>query len=203
MEPQEVLPIEINYKDAEDFACSILEKILKKQNTLNFSWRQEQLQLFENMLNYSLNKKGDFDLSKGILLLGKNGTGKSTFMKVFSVFSRKIKNKPFVFTSCQSIIDQIDSTKDLSVIPDWYKVSEVEGFCFDEIGKEYVRNIFGSKSDPINQILTQRANKNLLTHGTTNLTLNGFKEAYGKDLFSRIHGMFNFFEMTGDDNRMV
>jgi hypothetical protein len=152
----------------------------------------------------------DFSLSKGIILYGGIGCGKTRLMKVFAVNTFR----PFAISSCRLIADeyQIDGVTSLyryselqSVYPDQNFGIQAIGRCFDDIGTEDNKSNFGNKVNVMQDIIYKIYDNGLkgAFHGTTNLTGQDLKDQYGERIASRMSELFNVvvFDSNSPDRR--
>lgn len=149
-----------------------------------------------------------FDLTKGIVLFGTVGVGKTVLMSAF----RNNQKQSFQVVACQDVEstyarigdDKKDDTGELGLkkfynnVPlsatNQYGQNDL-GFLFDDLGQENTRTKFyGTERNVMSEILFQR-HKNVdftCTHITTNLSADQIKEAYGIRVADRMREMFNF-----------
>lgn len=150
-------------------------------------------------------------LTKGILLAGTFGTGKTWMMKLF----QKNKKNCFMIKNAKEISNefQIDGQEAANTYNNKIKnayndaamfYQPVCGLCIDDMGTEEIKNNYGNKSNVIGDILEMRyANGNTgpLLHATTNLNAEGINNFYGGRIVSRMVSIFNIIELKGDDRR--
>lgn len=157
---------------------------------------------------------GDFNLKKGIMVMGPVGTGKSWLMSFF----QKNKKSCFTIKSCRDVTNDYLVYKEEIVDiystpfkkpmhdPAVFFQNEI-GYCFDDLGTEQeTKNSFGNKKDVMADILYAIYDKYIKKdftkfHATTNLNENELKERYGSRLYSRFKEMFNVFVYDGKDRR--
>lgn len=197
------------YKETLERVYAYFKNFLQREEgTTAWDWTDNHKEVFKNFIWYLNNDaaKCKWDIDKGVILSGPNGTGKSTFMQFFSELSRQMyvrgSKKRFSFVECRMITDNIEASGDVSFLHNFYRDKENSSVAFNEIGKEKYINNFGNKIYPIEQILINRFDKRLLVFGTTNLThgdtgdLSVFHK-YGSDLDSRFN-LCNYIHLTGD-----
>lgn len=149
-------------------------------------------------------------LSKGIMLAGNFGTGKTWMMKLFSKNQRQVfhvKNAKDIANDYQGngveSADFVNKFKN----PENDKASffhPYAGLCIDDIGTEDIKNNFGNKKNVIGDLIEQRystGNTGVFFHATTNLNSDQLKSFYGERVVSRMKELFNFIEFPGNDRR--
>ena len=149
-------------------------------------------------------------LSKGILLAGGVGTGKTTIMKAF----RDNPLQSFALISSRLIsFDFADQgfplirhySRPITIPANQFGQSRL-GTCFDDLGTDDERKHYGDKLNALSEILTSRY-ENLpfnQTHLTTNLNATMIETIYGTRLRSRMREMFNLisFPPSSPDRRI-
>jgi DNA replication protein DnaC len=149
-------------------------------------------------------------LSKGIILAGNFGTGKTWMMKLFSKNQRQvfyIRNAKDIANDYQG--NGVESTDFINKFknPENDSASFYQpyaGLCIDDIGTEDLKNNFGNKKNVIGDLIEQRysiGNTGVLFHATTNLNGDQLKNFYGERVVSRMREIFNFIEFPGSDRR--
>lgn len=156
-------------------------------------------------------EKGNYSLSKGILLMGNVGTGKTEIMRFF----QKNKKGCFSIKSCIEVadefsyykgeIDDVYSTPIKKPLhdPDVFFQSEM-GYCFDDLGTEEIKNDYGNKKNVMADVLMAIYQKKNFGryHITTNLgSKEEIEDKYGTRINSRLREMFNVFVLSGSDRR--
>jgi len=148
------------------------------------------------------------DLNKGLLITGPTGTGKSLSMSIMKVY-RGIDDIKFL---------ENNMTKALNYdVINGYMVNHsfmtngfdaLNGFVnknvlyIDDFGLE-TREVqyYGSKTDAVEYVLSERHRLGKITFATSNLPVSKLNDIYGDRLESRFKEMFNFLILTGTDKR--
>lgn len=152
----------------------------------------------------------DIDLSKGILLSGPIGCGKTTLMKIMRQMPFNRRNYSVV--SSREIISEfmlngyeVLETYSRGILRDHHR--HPKNFCFDDLGAETTSKYFGNECNVMAEILLTRydlyKDQGIITHATTNLTADELEATYGNRLRSRMREMFNLFgyDGTSEDKR--
>jgi hypothetical protein len=149
------------------------------------------------------------DPSKGILLYGEVGTGKSETMRIYRILlseiERRLRNAGETFTprgykirSCIEIVEQMKASKSSEAIVEYFDGN----MMFDDVGYEDTQTkIYGNENNFMQTILSARYDRfkssGIITHLTSNYTPEQLGQMYGIRIADRIHVMFNFIEMKG------
>ena len=162
----------------------------------NFKIHSGDLEIIYKLCVYTIQdiekcKKHGIDPSKGLLLSGPVGCGKTSLMKLLRHLT---PHKPQY-----KIIPSRNAVFSFNHIG--FKTIEDYGnanfYCFDDIGAEPKGKHFGQECNVIGEILLSRydlylnPNKKTITHGTTNLNAEELEERYGNRVRSRMRQMFN------------
>lgn len=155
----------------------------------------------------------NWKLSKGLMLMGGVGTGKTTIMKLFA----RNKRMSFDLLSCRRAAEMYEKDGeeaigyysniryDLSKDPRYFYQTDI-GQCFDDLGTEKTPvKHYGNTTDVMADVLLNRYDKAkgsyIATHITTNLLPDEIEQKYGTRVRSRMRQMFNVISVTGDDRR--
>jgi energy-coupling factor transporter ATP-binding protein EcfA2 len=165
------------------------------------------LELLFKLCNYFIRdevmcQKMNLDLSKGLLLSGPVGCGKTSIMKLLKYLVPH--QKAYEIIPCRNIVFSFNHIG--------FKAIEEYGercyYCFDDLGVEPLGRFFGQDSNVLGEILLSRhdllINKKIKTHVTTNLSATELEERYGQRVRSRMKNLFNLvtFGKSNFDKRM-
>jgi DNA replication protein DnaC len=153
--------------------------------------------------------KQDIDLSKGILLTGAIGVGKTSLMHIFR--ASLTRHWRYLIKPCAEISYEYIQNGP-TIIFDYSRNSfnikhNARTICFDDLGLEPQASFFGNKANIMREIILARyyyyQSDNMLTHFTTNLGATQIEERYGIEVRSRLREMCNFisFSMDSVDKR--
>ncbi len=173
----------------------------KQQFGKKFKISEHDHPTLQLLLIYFLNDepmaiKFNVDLSKGILLAGPIGSGKTTMMNLMKNLAAQ--DKKFFVKPCREV--SFEFIKDGYLTIDKYssaKLSDTKArnICFDDLGTENNLKYFGNECNVMAEVLLSRYDlfiqKKTLTHITTNLSANEIEAAYGNRLRSRMRSMLN------------
>jgi predicted ATPase len=180
--------------------------VLDDNNTQMLAW----------LCMYFTNNKGfenidpSFKLTKGLLLSGNVGCGKTTIMRLFA----SNQKASFNVINCNRIADMyadigpeiLHKYSDFLKVPtslDTFYQNQV-GVCFDDLGTESLKKHYGDVANCMEQIILNRYHNALpfdYTHFTTNLSSDQIEERYGTRVRSRLREMVNVIDLPGNDRR--
>lgn len=204
----QIIPVPRNYPEFLDAVVRKGELILSREN------RSFQLDLFNQEVYQRLAAffSGDqsyirhqLNPSKGILLFGQVGTGKTMLMRLMGMNP----TNPFKVVDSIEIARQYTAqgeetiskyTALLPVTRREYYGHDYVGLCIDDIGIESTAKHYGQSKEVIEEILYLRYSRRLLkeTHLITNLNSQQLRELYGIRLYDRMKEMFNLIEFPQD-----
>lgn len=166
---------------------------------------------FEWAVEYFSDIKGGYDRTKGILIQGPVGCGKTDLMKAFA----KNPMQPYSIVSCRTVardykekgmngIDKYCEPSKNGMYQLFYNHKEL-GWCFDDLGTESAKKNFGDELNVMTEIFLNWYDKGGFNriHLTTNLSAQNITEIYGSRVASRMKEMFNLviFNPTEKDKR--
>lgn len=149
------------------------------------------------------------DFTKGVMLIGKIGVGKTSAMRIFREFlasEHKYIIRPCREVAFEFLNDGADAL--FRYTQKWGdKNNRPKDFCFDDLGLESKSNYFGNNVNVMREIILSRydlfVSKGLLTHFTSNLNASQIGAMYGNEVRSRLREMCNIisFDAAIADNR--
>lgn len=171
--------------------------------------------LLNNLYRYCNKQPGELDPSKGILLWGSIGTGKSTLLKILNKYDYKINPERHVQVSGRwSYVSGGFKIIDCATVANIYAKNGIDGLDyytynngepitvgFDELGREPLNSkSFGTEMNVMQYILQIRYGYKdfCKTHITTNLNPDeGIAKLYDKYVADRVKEMFNIINLNG------
>ena len=148
------------------------------------------------------------DNSKGLLLMGYYGTGKTWLMRLVNEFISPVRIVSTEQILKDSVFNQDVPSKYLSKVirlgitdADCYAM--VCPFCFDELGGHNDRklNIYGNEIYPMSLILKAHYEKQIKCHAITNYNLEDLEKLYGGEVIDRMKEMFTIVKFKGGSRR--
>lgn len=142
------------------------------------------------------------DLTKGLLMQGKYGCGKTVLLEAYSMLHNHIVKKLNLNYPTLRFIKSVQLQEQI-------KEQSMEMFVkrpliIDEFGRESKTiQDYGNIIRPISELLSLRSDLGTITHGTSNFTLNTLssEEFYGRMIGDRLKMMFNFITLPGESRR--
>lgn len=203
---------EYTYESRYSFMIEVAQKLCPE-----FEITDHNRKLYQEGLKYfSGDAESKFPLNKGLLLYGPTGTGKSFFFKVMSFVNNGCKTgNEFVSLP----VEKLNS----GFAQSGYEYFSISGIDFDPLNRyrlslnsfhfllddfgllESVVNFYGSNVDLVLSFIQRRyscfVDNSILTHLTTNIKPEMFRERYGDAVASRINQMFTYVPLLGSDYR--
>ncbi|WP_282017720.1 ATP-binding protein [Salegentibacter mishustinae] len=147
-------------------------------------------------------QKFDLDPTKGILLTGPVGCGKTSFLKLLRYLVPH--QKEYQVIPCRNIAFAFHHLG-FKTIEDYGNSSYLR---FDDLGVEPAGRFYGQDCNVMGEILLSRyelfLSHKIRTHATTNLDSDELEERYGSRVKSRMRQLFNlvtFDEKTADKRK--
>lgn len=169
--------------------------------------------LLDALYRWVWGMSGVFDVSKGLLLYGAVGVGKSTLLKGMQHYAAKIARYciggadagvTFQFISAAEIALQF-AEKGISGMNRYTDREYMRNLAIDEVGREPIDSkYFGTGINVIQTVLQLRYEQryNFYTHLTTNLDPDReFALRYGDFIADRVKEMFNVIKIEGNSRR--
>lgn len=163
----------------------------------HFVITKSQKEVFYKLLVYAIEEpkilaKQELDLSKGILLMGEPGTGKTAFMRLIQSFFLRRKN--YEIKTCRLLAQEF-SHKGFEVFTPFFEPN-AKALCLDNLGNEPLAKNYGNVCDVIPTLVEhfyeQRFDlKFPKLHGTTALSPQEIEKRYGIAFRKRLQAMFN------------
>lgn len=191
-----------------DTALSVVERIGKGIDP-EFTLTPHVTEIYQELIRYfHADSEFNGDLTKGLLLMGPTGTGKTLAMQVMSIY-RQIDDAKFIMKGRTYKMNY--EIVDVKTMVNLFLNNAFDGIevyciryvlCIDDIGTEtdQVKH-YGNTLDVVSHIISERYSKRLLTFGTTNFPISTLEDKYDDRIVSRMYALFNFVTMTGTDFR--
>ncbi|WP_222942445.1 ATPase [Arenibacter arenosicollis] len=173
----------------------------------NFRIFEEDRKILFKLCNYYIKDRSNcgklgLDLTKGILLSGPVGCGKTSLMKLLRHLTPN--GRPYEVIPARNITFAFNNIG--------FKIVEDYGngkfYCFDDLGVEPTGRYFAKDCNVMGEILLSRyellLNHNIRTHATTNLNAQELELRYGTRVRSRMRQLFNLiaFDKDSADKRI-
>ncbi|MFR9527688.1 MAG: hypothetical protein SNI45_06410, partial [Rikenellaceae bacterium] len=158
------------------------------------------LQQIHLYLTYNREFRGD--LHKGLMLQGAIGCGKSLLMESYAHLQNWMIRKFSMRYGVAAFINSLELVNRLKT--DDVKMYANRPLIIDEFGREPKQMMhYGNVSTPMIDLLCARADRAVITHGTTNFRLETLAsdEYYGAMVGDRLRAMFNFVTLSGESRR--
>lgn len=185
-----------------------LESKGKLQFGEKFHFREADIINIQKLICYFLKDEVmathfNLDLSKGILLSGPVGCGKTTLMTLMRHVAQP--NYKFIMKTCRDI--------SFEFIKDGYQTihkysngnnsySEYRNYCFDDLGVKTNLKYYGNECNVMAEIILSRydifISKQVITHITSNLSASEIETTYGNRVRSRLRNMLNLIAFDKD-----
>jgi len=189
--------VRINSYDFKSLMFINIDRILAERNLLvKFEVNDINKQIMNQLYYHLVGHKEKFNgnMQKGILIAGKNGIGKTLILKAYCETRKMLFGR-----SCNTF----HSKKLVELIREnGYDDLIKREIMIDDIGKESREIVdFGTKIQPIADLIAFRYDKGSLTFATTNYKIDTLSEFYGITTTDRFKEMFNLIEMEGESFR--
>ncbi len=178
--------------------------LLNRNQNKSFVIDENNESVIKQLYYYATNNSSfSGDLTKGILLQGKYGCGKTILLETYSLLHNHIVKRFCLNYPLLLFIKSVELQEQI-------RKQSVSMFVrrpliIDEFGRESKRiQDYGNIIRPISELLSLRSDAGTLTHGTTNFILNTLSsdEFYGGMIGDRLKTMFNFITLPGESRRV-
>ncbi len=203
-----------NFSDCRQW----LERQGKRQFGMHFKIYPEDHALIYKLLVYAIGDrentvKKNMDLSRGILMCGPIGCGKTALFTLINYFfpsdkQYKIKSTREISFEFEKEGYRVISRYGKPTVHMGTNINSTGIYCFDDLGIEQPQKYFGNECNVMAEILLSRydlfVSKRTPTHVTTNLSASELETVYGNRIRSRLREMFNLvaFDKNSRDKRM-
>lgn len=189
--------------DAENMLKFIVGKARHLQ--IKFSVNEFNLNLVTELCKYFTgDPTGTIDQSKGLMLFGNVGQGKTSLIQLFNenqvssyrvatckVIADKFKKAG---NDADDVVREYSSLRSMASLAHEFKNGDKLGICFDDLGTEDEVKNYGNQSNVMSELILRCYDNKLMkgkVHITTNLTRKQIEEYYGDRVVSRMQEMFN------------
>lgn len=199
------LPMPLAYPYFRELFCSFGTICLHNRNqNRNFIIDNDNEAMIEQLYLYAISDPAfDGDLSKGIMLQGKYGCGKTLILETYSLLHNHIVRKFSLNYPLFSFIKSVELQE--QIVKQSASAFVKRPLIIDEFGRESKTVMdYGNVIRPVSELLSLRSDVRTVTHGTTNFTLATLssEEFYGGMIGDRLKVMFNFITLKGESRRV-
>lgn len=195
----------------------ILNKIIEAGKSITSDFKIEEIQndYYVNLYLYFANNYScKWDLSKGLMICGNVGTGKTMSMTIMQKLFRNfaIVNTRYIIRDFlteklpMKVIDQYG--RDSFKIAPGGNIDKTKPLikCFDDFGLENINaKNYGNSQNVMEEIILDRydmfVSYGMKTYATTNLNPEMIEECYGQRVKDRLKQMCNYVTLTGTSKR--
>ncbi len=189
-----------------------LQQIGKNRFGSHFRIQKADWPVIRQLAIYFLAKKREaqkegIDLSRGILLTGPVGCGKTTLMALINLLAPE--ERKFTLKSARDIAFEFDKQGFDLILKYSHRSYATHSlkpkfYCFDDLGAENTILRYGNECNVMGEILLSRydlfSRQDLITHATTNLSATELEAHYGTRIRSRFREMFNLIAFPAQTN---
>jgi len=157
--------------------------------------------MLNNLMYYLSRKEGSLNLNMGIIFSGGVGNGKTRMIECIQAVMEEFWMKKLCVFNATYIRDNYYETNNDDNYSLKHKLHTYRFIAINDIGME--KN-YSSGVNIIQNILFDRYEKRLITHGTTNLSPKEFFKRYADDkgrMVDRYNTMFNYVQAKGGSKR--
>jgi len=186
------ITILISASDFRELFLIQVNKIIAERNiNREFEVTEQNSEVINQLYYYSLNSdnfKGN--LEKGIILVGKNGVGKTIILKAYFNIIELLTIKRITQMHSKKLAIDINENG-----LDYY---ERRPLFIDDIGKESKEMVkYGTRILPFPDLIALRYDNGSITFGTCNYKLETLIDFYGLTTVDRMKEMFNIIILEG------
>lgn len=178
-------------------------KFWEMANNLVSGYKIHNTDLYRRLVMYFAGEDGDLDPSKGLVITGGTGSGKTKFFSIMQQSLLNLRIPAYRTVNCIDV-EQAIRMDSVAVDANPYQYFNHGVMCFDDLGTESAETvIYGNRVNVMAEILQLRYNNfqrtGLKTHITTNLVIGEIEKRYGTRISDRIKEMCNvvIFEWDG------
>ncbi|HBI01567.1 MAG TPA: ATPase [Flavobacterium sp.] len=208
-EIQKTFQIKDGFKVYDFAKClTTLEKLGRYYYGNQFKIHENDKMVIMKLIIYAIKdeitaKEMNIDITKGIILSGPVGCGKSSMMFLCNFFTNQMHNYKII--PCRDIAFNFATKGYEALLPFTKKEdkqTKMNNICFDDLGTEKQIKYFGNECNVMAEILLTRydnfINNKTITHITTNLSASELETCYGDRVRSRMRQMFNLISYNKD-----
>ncbi len=181
--------------------CNLLELeanevLIDRGDEKKFVVDLENKKFIENLYLYLTgNEDCEWKLNRGILVIGNYGSGKTILMLAF------VGVNNFLAHNYRGKLIETIKYKEIETDKDLIKETKKPLFI-DDFGKETKTvNDYGTKKNPVYELISARYEDGGVTFGTSNFDEKDLEDMYGEYLFERIKSMFNIIRLITKKSR--
>jgi hypothetical protein len=212
---QKLIDIENLSKEQTDYLCNKFLHSASKTIGKKYEMNEHNIHIVWNLIKYFTGNESVYDLSKGIMLCGSIGFGKTTMLKSLRNFINELlpyNSNSFVITTKETVIKEgelleclyIDNVNENEF---GVKIKKPKHVTYNELGSDYseLKN-FGSQSNEIEKYFLMKRydifqDYKKLTHYTTNHLFKDLREIFPEKQIDRFKESCNIIEVTGKSRR--
>lgn len=178
----------------------------------NYEFTDSLAKIYTSLIYYFNGENRDYDLNKGIALVGTFGAGKTTLFRVIRKYLKLIENPNpnlFKITSTEDIITEMQRSNHLDSELLYNRNGVYKrplNIVINEFGFDYDGKTYGTQNrELIEMFLMKRYDifqeHGKLTHVTTNMDALDLKEIFTVRIIDRFKEMFNMIPVQGGSFR--
>jgi len=172
---------------------------IAKSRIQNYELNEDESDQVKNLLNYFLYNKGPYENSKGLMIRGNVGVGKTLCLKIIQQMIPMDRRYRFTSANQISINFESDSLN--------YGFFRNHDYLIDDLGTESAANIYGKKEEVLSSFIldlyNNYQNTNRKYHFTTNATGEDILNKYGERAFDRLTEMVTPISWASNDSKRM